>query len=196
MMKMIRIAIAFLLLSTPAAWAGEIKGTCFLRFVGISTLHDFSGTVRCLPFTADLVKRADGGTTIPAVEIDVLVDEMDTGNKSRDGQMREMFQGDRFPRIHGTARGIDVDGIRRETGKEGGGKAFFDLTLKVRDVERTIPAAVTNLREEGNRVGFDVEFSVSLKDFGLKAPSFLGIFRVRDKVAVTGNVLLEVSSKE
>ena len=78
-----------------------------------------------------------------------------------------MFQGDRFPRIHGTARGIDADGIRREVGKEGGGKAFFDLTLKVRDVERTIPVAVTNLQEEGNRVGFDMEFSVSLKNFGL-----------------------------
>jgi polyisoprenoid-binding protein YceI len=89
-----------------------------------------------------------------------------------------------------------VDGIRREIGEEGGGKAFFDLTLRVRDVERTIQAAVTNLRDEGNQVGFDVEFPVSLKDFGLKAPSFLVFFRVRDKVTVTGNVLLEVSSKE
>jgi hypothetical protein len=196
MMKMVKIAIAFLLLSASPAWAGEIKGTCLLRFVGISTLHDFSGTVRCQPFSAGLVKSADGGTTIPAVEVDVLVDEMDTGNESRDGQMREMFQSEEFPLIHGTVSDIDADRIRREIGKEGGGKAFFDLTLRVRDVERTIQAAVTNLREEGNQVGFDVEFPVSLKDFGLKAPSFLVIFRVRDKVTVTGNVLLEVSSKE
>jgi polyisoprenoid-binding protein YceI len=130
------------------------------------------------------------------VEVDILVDEMDTEDESRDGQMREMFQSDKFPRIHGSVREIDVDGIRREIGEEGGGKAFFDLTLRVRDVERTIQAAVTNLRDEGNQVGFDVEFPVSLKDFGLKAPSFLVIFRVRDKVTVTGNVLLEVSSKE
>ncbi len=196
MMKMVKIASAFLLLSASPAWAGEIKGTCLLRFVGISTLHDFSGTVRCQPFSAGLVKSADGGTTIPAVEVDVLVDEMDTGNESRDGQMREMFQSEEFPLIHGTVSDIDADRIRREIGKEGGGKAFFDLTLRVRDVERTIQAAVTNLREEGNQVGFDVEFPVSLKDFGLKAPSFLVIFRVRDKVTVTGNVLLEVSSKE
>ena len=196
MMKMVRIAIAFLLLSASPAWAGEIKGTCLLRFVGISTLHDFSGTVPCQPFSAGLVKSADGGTTIPAVEVDVLVDGMDTENESRDDQMREMFQSDRFPRIHGTVRDIDVDGIRREIGKEGGGKAFFDLALKARDVEKTIQAAVTNLREEGNQVGFDVEFPVSLKEFGLKAPSFLVIFRVRDKLTVTGNVLLEVSSKE
>ena len=196
MRKMARIAVAFLLVLASSARAGEIKGTCFLRFVGISTLHDFTGTVRCQPFSANLVRTADGGTSIPGVEVHVLVEGMDTGNNTRDGQMREMFQSDRFPRIHGTVRAIDVDGIRREIGKGEGGKAFFDLTLGIRDVERTIHAAATNFREEGSRVDFDVEFPVSLKEFGLKAPSFLGIFRVRDKVAVTGNVRLEVSSKQ
>jgi polyisoprenoid-binding protein YceI len=178
-----------------SARAGEIQGTCSLRFAGVSTLHDFTGTVRCQPFSADLVTDPDGGTRIPRVEVDVQVREMDTGNRTRDGQMREMFQGDRYPVIHGTVREIDVDGIRREIGKEAGGKAFFDLTLRIRDVERTVHAAVTNFREEGSRVGFDLEFPISLADFGLEAPSFLGIFRVRDKVAVTGNVRLEVSSK-
>jgi len=195
-MKRAGIAVAFLLVFAASARAGEIKGTCFLRFVGVSTLHDFTGTVRCQPFSADLVRSPDGETRIPHVEVDVQVREMDTGNHTRDGQMREMFQSDRYPVIHGTVREIDVDGIRREIGKEGGGKAFFDLTLGIRDVERTIHAAVTNFREEGRRVGFDVEFPVSLTDYGLKAPSFLGIFRVRDKITVTGNVRLEVSSKQ
>ncbi|MDX1815617.1 MAG: YceI family protein, partial [Thermodesulfobacteriota bacterium] len=147
------------------------------------------------PFSAELARSPDGGTWIPLVEVDVPVRGMDTGNHTRDGKMREMFQSDRYPVIHGTVREIDVDGIRREIGKEGGGKAFFDLTLGIRDVERTVHAAVTNFREEGSRVGFDVEFPISLADFGLEAPSFLGIFRVRDKVTVTGNVRLEVSSK-
>jgi hypothetical protein len=196
MMKMAKITIAFLLVLAASARAGEIKGTCFLRFVGISTLHDFTGTVRCQPFSAELLRSAEGGTSIPNVEVDVLVEEMDTGNNTRDGQMREMFQSDRFPRLHGAVRAIDVDGIRREIGKVGGGKAFFDLTLGIRDVERTIRAAATNFREEGNRVDFDIEFPVSLKDFGLKAPSFLVVFRVRDKVVVTGNVRLEVSSNQ
>jgi len=196
MMKVARMAVVFLLVLAASARAGELKGTCSLRFAGVSTLHDFTGTVRCQPFSADLVMGPDGGTRIPHVEVDVQVRELDTGNDTRDGQMREMFESDRYPVIHGTVREIDVDGIRRDIGKEGGGKAFFDLTLGIRDVERTIHAAVTNFREEGNRVGFDVEFPISLADYGLKAPSFLGIFRVRDKVAVTGNVRLEVSSKQ
>jgi len=195
-LKMLSIALAVLIASASPAPAEEIRGTCDLRFLGVSTLHNFSGTVRCLPFLADLVKNPGGGTGIPVVEVDVPVDEMDTGNGSRDGQMREMFQSDRFPRIHGTVKEIDVDAIRKEGAKEGGGRAAFDLVLRIRSVERTVRASVANLREEGNRVGFDVEFPVSLEEFGLEAPSFLGIIRVRDKVTVTGNVLLEVSSKE
>jgi polyisoprenoid-binding protein YceI len=195
-MKVAITAAVFLLVLVASARAGEIKGTCSLRFVGISTLHDFTGTVRCQPFSADLARSPDGGTRISRVEIDVQVREMDTGNSARDERMREMFESDRYPVIRGTVGEIDVDGIRREIGKGGEEKAIFDLTLGIRDVERTIHAAATNFREEGSRVGFDVEFPVSLTDYGLKAPSFLGIFRVRDKVTVTGNVRLEVSSKQ
>ncbi len=194
--KVLHIMIVFMLAPASPALGGEIQGTCLLRFMGISTLHDFSGTVRCRPFSADLVKSVNGGTEVPVVEVDVPVDEMETGNGTRDGQMRKMFQSGRFPRIHGTVKEIDVDRIRRESEKEGGGKASFDLSLRIRDVERNIRADVTGLREEGSTVSFDVEFPVSLGEFGLKAPSFLGIFRVRDKVTVTGNVMLERSSKE
>ncbi len=191
----IAAVLLFLALGVPAG-AGEIQGTCLLRFLGTSTLHDFSGTVRCIPFSADLVRNAAGGTEIPRVEVDVPVESMDTGNTIRDGQMREMFESGRFPRIHGTVRGIDVDRIRHDVRVDGKAEASFDLVLRIRDVERTVRAAVTGLQEEGDRVGFDVEFHVSLGDFGLKAPSFLGIFRVRDTVTVKGNVRLEKSSKE
>lgn len=195
-LKMWHLLTAVLLVSAASAPAQEARGTCRLRFLGESTLHDFTGSVRCLPFMAELVKNPDGGEVIPVVEVDVPVDEMDTGNGSRDERMREMFQGDRFPRIHGTVKDIDVDRIRKEGEKEGGGTVSFDLDLRIRDVERTVRASVTNLREDGDRVGFDVEFPVSLGEFGLEAPSFLGIIRVGDKVTVTGNVLLDVSSKE
>lgn len=188
-------SLLFLAIAVPS-WAGEIRGTCLLRFLGVSTLHDFSGTVRCRPFSADLVERADGGTEIPVVEVDVPVDGMATGNGTRDGQMREMLESDRFPRIHGTVREIDVDRIRQDARVAGGGRGSFDLILGIRDVERTVRAAVTDLREEGDRVTFEVEFPVSLRDFGLKAPSFLGVFRVRDEVTVRGNVRLDMSSKE
>ncbi len=191
-MRMARIVTGFLLLLSSPAWGGKIEGGCDFRFLGTSTLHDFSGKVRCQPFAAGMVMDGTRKSGIPQADVDVLVDEMDTGNKDRDGQMREMFGSDRFPRIHASVRNIDVNGIREATARDG--KAILELSLRIRDVERRVPATVTNLREEGDRVRFDVEFPVSLKDFGLKAPSVFFIIRVGDRVVVKGNVELKVSS--
>lgn len=191
-MKMVRIVAGFLLLFAAPAWAGRIEGTCGFRFQGTSTLHDFSGKVGCLPFAAGIVTDETRKTIIPGMDVEVPVDGMDTGNNDRDRQMREMFESDRFPKIHGTVRNIDVDAVRNAAARDG--KAVLELSLRIRDVDRQVPATVTNLREEGNRVRFDVEFPVSLSDFGLKAPSVLFIIRVGDKVIVKGNVELKGSS--
>src|SRR5512132_4173191 len=86
--------------SADAPVSGMIRGACDVVFIGTSTLHDFSGSVRCLPFGAVLARDAAGDPVIPVVEVEVAVAGMDTRNKSRDGQMREMFRSDRFPRIH------------------------------------------------------------------------------------------------
>lgn len=185
------VVVASLLALAAPASTGEIRGGCDIRFLATATLHDFSGTASCLPFSAELARGPGGTAVISSVELQVPVDGMDTGNADRDAQMRDMFQRDRYPRIHGTVRDIDVDAVRRAMAKDGG--AVLDLVLRIRDVERRIPAAVTGLREQGNRVELDVEFPVSLKDFGLKPPRILFI-RVRDRVEVRGNVRVEVSS--
>jgi YceI-like domain len=190
--KSARMAVLVLLLASPGL-AGEVRGTCDLRFLGTSTLHEFTGTVRCLPFAASLVKGANGTSAVPEVLVDVPVEGMETGNRSRDATMRSMFESDRFPRIRGTVRNVDIDAIRQA---EGEGKAGLDLSLRIRDVERNVRAAVTHLREEGSEVRFDLEFPVSLKEFGLEAPTVLFFIRVGDRVTVKGNVRLEISSKE
>lgn len=184
---------ALVLFFASPGFAGEIRGECDLRFLGTSTLHDFTGTVRCLPFSADLGKDTAGNTGIPAVEVEIPVEEMDTGNKSRDAQMRRMFESDRFPRIRGTVRNIDVEAIRTAIR---GGKAEIDLALRIRDVERQVPASLTHLREEGDEVRFALELPISLKDFGLKAPAVLFFIRVGDRVTVKGNFQLVISSNE
>src|SRR4030065_1280540 len=80
--KAVRLAVLLLLLASPGS-AGEIRGECDLRFLGTSTLHDFTGTVRCLPFSAALGKDAAGNPGIPAVEVELPIDGMANGNKDR-----------------------------------------------------------------------------------------------------------------
>ena len=177
--------------NAPAS--ATIRGACDVAFLATSTLHDVSGSARCLPFAAVLTRDAAGRQVIPTVEVDVPVAAMDTGNRTRDGKMREMFRSDRFPRIHAAAHDVDVERLRVEMGRGREGHASIDLLLRIRDVERTVRATASNLKESGERVGFDLEFPVSLREFDLKAPSVLGIIRVGDKVSVHAAFSLAVS---
>ena len=188
----IRIAAFSLLMLVSSASAGELKGNCELRILGTSTLHDFAGTVRCQPFPLSLVGGSDGRMVIPEVEISVLVEEMDTRNKTRDKQMREMFQNEKFQRIQAVLSNLDPDKIRQEMRKDPNGKGTLEFILKIRDVERRIQAVIGNLREISGRVSFDAEFPVSLKEYNLTPPTvFFGIVRVGDKVTVNAAFQLE-----
>jgi polyisoprenoid-binding protein YceI len=191
-MKLRPVFLLLLLLAAPA-FAGDVRGVCDVRFLGSSTLHDFSGKGVCRPFNATMARDAAGKAVLPSVEVEVSVAEMTTENDSRDGQMRKMFDADRFPRIRASARGIDVDRLREEMGKDGEGKAPLDLTLRIRDAEREVRATASGLKESGERVTFVIEFPLSLKEFDLKAPSVLGFIRVRDKVTVKASFTLTVS---
>jgi hypothetical protein len=185
-------AVVLLLLGIPAL-AGEVRGTCDFRFLGSSTLHDFEGTGRCLPFSAPMHRTAEGKGVLALVEVEVPVAEMKTGISARDGRMREMFQADRYPAIRAAAGEVDADALRERMRADREGKAPLEISLSIRGVERKIPATAKNLRTEGNRVSFEIAFPVSLKEFGLSAPSVLGIIRVADQVAVTGSFTLDVA---
>ncbi|HEX9191041.1 MAG TPA: YceI family protein [Candidatus Deferrimicrobiaceae bacterium] len=187
-----RLAILLLALLAAPAVAGGIQGTCDVRFLATATLHDFSGTVRSRPFAAPLSRDAAGKSVLPSVEVEVAVAEMKTGNDSRDEKMREMFQSDRHPVIRAVARDIDADRARERMRKDPGGTAPLEVTLAIRGVERMVQATAGNWKEDGDRVAFDVEFPVSLKEFGLKAPTVLGLIRVGDRVVVKGTFVLTV----
>ena len=179
--------------SVEAPASATIRGACDIAFLVMSTLHDVPGSARCLPFAAVFSRDAAGRQVIPSVEVEVPVAGMDTRNKSRDGQMREMFRSERFPRIHAAAKDLDVERLRAEIGRGLEGGASIDLLLRIRDVERKVRSTVSNLKESGERVTFDLEFPVSLGEFDLKAPSVLGIIRVGDKVSVKATFTLTVS---
>lgn len=190
-------AIPFLLaclvslpMAPPPARAADVAGRCDVRFLGSSTLHDFSGTARCRPFGVLLGRDAGGRLVVSRAEVEVPAAGMDTGNASRDREMRGMFQADRYPVIRGTFRDIDADGVRRDA-RSPGGKASIDMALRIRDVERTVRVGIIDLKEGPDGVSFDAEIPVSLGEYGLKPPvKVLGLLRVADAVAVKIHVTL------
>lgn len=189
-----KLAIFLVLALAPSAWAGEWKGSCDIRFRGTSTIHDFTGNVRCQPIQVGGGDVADGKTIIPGAEVAALAAEMDTGEKTRDRQMREMFQSDKFPRIRGIFTNIDPGNIRRDLRKSPDGKVPLDFTLRIRDIERPVHGVLSNFRERDGVISFDVDYAVSLKDYRLVPPKvFFGIVRVDDKVTVTTAVRLEAA---
>jgi len=197
-MRLAAALAIFSTVSTGAASAGppvsaRFDGACDIAFLATSTLHDVSGFARCQPFAVRVVRDAAGKEVIASVEVAVPVAGMDTGNRSRDGQMREMFRSGQFPRIHAAAQDVDVDRLRVAMGKDPWGKTPLELLLRIREVERKIRATASNLKESGDRVTFDLEFPVSLREFDLKAPSVFGIVRVGDKVSIKSTVYLTVS---
>lgn len=190
-----RPMVVLLLLFAAQASAAEIRGNCDVRFLGTSTLHGFGGTGKCAQFTAPLNTASGEVGVLPLVKLEVPVAGMDTGNDGRDHEMRKMFRSDEHPVIHASARDIDTDAVRKRMKEDPAGKAPLDILLEIRGQERRIAAAASGLKEEGNRVSFDVEFPVSLKEFGLKPPSVLGLIRVGDRVTVKASFRVEIAEK-
>lgn len=182
------------LVFAPPARADGWNGSCEVRFRGTSNLHDFTGNAACQPFRLG-VEPADGRrTVISGAEVAVLAAGMDTGNRSRDRQMREMLQADRFPGIRATFGSIDPEAVGRELRKGAQAKVPIDFTLTIRDVARPVHAVAGNFRESGEGVSFDVEYAISLKDFRLQPPrAMFGLLRVADSVQVTTAVRLDAS---
>ncbi len=181
-----RVVFILLILLSGYAFAGSIQGTCDVRFFGTSTLHDFDGTVRSIPFTAAVSRDAAGNPVVPSVELEFPVADMRTGIETRDGKMREMFQSDRYPVIRAEVKDVEAGRFREAMRNAQGGKVPLDVTVLIRGVQRKVQATAYNWKEKGGRVGFDIEFPLSLKEFELKAPSVIGLIRVGDRVVVKG----------
>lgn len=184
MKSFLRIALGLGLLTLGIRSGFAWEGQCAIRFNGYSNLHDFEGTVISRPYRVDVARAADG-TERWTVRIDVPAVEMNTNNGKRDKNMRALLKVAEFPLISGVVSGLDPLQYR--------GDAPPPLPLDLTLVGRTnaLQATVRKLKETDSTVEFDLGFQVSLKAFGLKPPSVLGMIRVSDHVDVLCHVTLK-----
>lgn len=158
---------------TPGA-ARTLHGAATIEFSGSSTLHDFSGVVPAQPFTLTLTSNNW------SAEASVLTKEMSTANAKRDLKMWDMFAASKYPSIRGTVSGAPLPDS---------GETNVTMRLRIRKTERDVPVEISRWTNNAEGVRFHARWDVSLKAYGLKPPSVLGLIRVDDKVRVEADVV-------
>lgn len=153
--------------------------TVDVHFEGTSTLHGFEGAV-----SADrvelAVETAAGGTSATLnASVEINVANMSTHHEKRDKNMYTMFSYKEFATINGTLTNAVV------TADE---DCKVELLLKICNEQHPVDAVISHYSNRVDGVAFDLAFPVSLKTFGLKPPSVLGMVRVGDEVAVRCHV--------
>lgn len=181
-MKMSAIAL-LMLLTIPVLAAETAPNTCVITFHVGATMHSFDGSV-----TSEPVETTPQGDAFD-LKTRVTVTNMTTANKKRDAEMFHMLHADNHAEIVGEARGVNWQNVRDASGA--GKPLEFDLTIA--GTTQGLAARVENLNETESTVSFDAVFPVSLKAFGLKPPSVIGLIRVHDIVTVKAHFELPKS---
>ena len=172
-------ALVFLATATICA-AADYSGTCDIMFRADATMHGFNGNVAAEPFTA---VEDNGALTL---KVDVSPLKITTKEEERDHEVQKTLKAPDFALLHGEAKGVAIDSLKAEDAE-----MPFDLTI----AGTTLPVkgVITGFEETATGYAFKVSFDVSMKSFGLKPKSMLGIIRVNDKVRVTCSFALSKS---
>jgi YceI-like domain len=144
-----------------------------IRFAATSTLHDFGGELAAQPFTLVISNGNWSAAT------DVLVGEMKTANEKRDHKMYQMFDSTNHPRVQGIVAWSPIPPVVGTN---------VTLKLTIRESKAELPVRVTEWQETTEEIRFHAAWEVSLKQFGLKPPSALGVIRVGDRVKLNAVV--------
>jgi len=157
----------------------RLPAKAVIQFNGTSTLHDFSGRLPAQPF---LLILSNGTWSASA---DVLAGQMSTASEGRDGNMHKMLGTNQHPKIQGTVTAAPMPG---QAG------THVMLRLKIRDQARELPARVSAWTESATEIKFHADWELSLKDYGLKPPSVIGVIRVGDRVKLQADVTASKSA--
>ncbi len=148
-----------------------------LLFEVSSTLHNVQGQAKSLTGKVDF--DLGTGTVNFPMQIEIMVNSMDTGNSRRDNGMRKMLQSEQYPVIRWSATQIDCrPGAVAKT-------MLCDAAgiLDIRNIKREKKFQVSLTFHEG-QIHAKGDLSIERKDFELKTPSLLGIVRVGQEVKI------------
>lgn len=166
-------------------FADQLKATATIDFHGTSTLHGFDGSVTSQTFTAIFAEMEDGQATVSATA-KLNVSDMTTLHGKRDKNMLKMLDQKNFDLITGTLSAAKLPAK---------GSSTAPMKLKIRDVEQQVEATLSDYIRDGDQATCVMTFPISLKAFGLKRPSVMGLIRVGDLVTVECTIQGRIISK-
>ena len=155
--------------------AGEVRVRCRMTVGGSfdAVTSSLSGTLR----------REAPGAGAYGGELRVDLATMDTGIELRNGHLRDSYlELDRGPDfLHAVLSGIALD--EPPPGRPGRQETRFSGALSLHGVQRPIEGEA-ELRRRNGRMQVEARFSLSLDEFDIPPPRYLGI-GVRDVVRIT-----------
>ncbi|MEM1054190.1 MAG: YceI family protein [Bacteroidota bacterium] len=154
-----------------------------ITYDGTSPIHDWDATSRRVTGTLRL------NASDPAQSSFVLqapVASFDSGNRTRDRNMREATEADRFPNVRFSSGAIVVRSWSGSPGaRQGRWRVSGSLTFS--GVRRTVTVEV-NAREERGRFIATGRFPISLSDFDVDRPG-IGPVKIGDEIQLSFEVV-------
>jgi len=175
---MLKIFILLLMTAlTLPAFSKALFGAVTSDFKVKATVDSFVGSAVSEPFE---VKSGDERVTVV-----FEIAKMETGKKKRDKEMLHMFHADEFPQLSGSVSSAAL--LALEPAEDA-----VDLPIQfvMHGVTNEVVGKVSNVTKTEDETSFDLAFPLSLKEFGLKAPSVMMMIRVNNIVNVASRVTL------
>ncbi len=177
------LVVGFAGLAGTPAQAQQVAATVdstasIVHYTGTAPLHSWRGTSRSVQ--GEFVLRPSRPDSSRAV-IRIPVASFDSGNSTRDSGMRDVTEADAYPFV--IFRGTDFSPLtwgRGASGYRGGWAVSGELTFH----GRTHPLRDTvSVEVDGDTVRARAEFDVSLTQFDVERPGFMG-FTVGDTIRI------------
>lgn len=188
------LAMTLLGIGLPEALGQRVTATIdstrsVMDYTGTAPLHSWTGTSRRVQ--GRFVLRPDAPDSSRAV-VRVPVASFDSGNRRRDRKMRDVTAADTYPTV--VFRGTQFEPLAWGRGA-GGPAGRWSITGELTFHGRTHALSDTvTVRVDNETVRAEASFAVSLTQFEVERPGFMG-FSVGDTIRIDADVVGQLREK-
>lgn len=165
-----------MLLALPVFADGTLNGQCDISFDAQATMHDFQGKVKSEAFP--VTSTGAGDEQLLTWKTEVSPKLIKTGEGGRDEEVQKTLKFAQFALMSGSAGPVSVASLKKAD-------AELPFELSIAGITQSKKAVITAWKQDEKSISFNASFDVSMKDFGLKPKSMMGLIRVHDVVRVT-----------